>query len=149
MLGGETAVDFIALDAEKEKLLLENLALKEGLSSVEQKVSEAVEKINELFLNLLSSPFQVRQARSRSRGGSRSGSDVEGSDDRMNQSGTSRGTRTASVSSSVSDEDVVLASQVRESLKQVKIECLNLPRFPSPSQGAPRCNTQCSRGGVR
>jgi len=38
VLGGETVVDFVALDAEKEKLLLENLALREGLSQVEQKV---------------------------------------------------------------------------------------------------------------
>ena len=31
-------VDFIALDAQKEQLLLENAALKEGLSSVQRKV---------------------------------------------------------------------------------------------------------------
>jgi hypothetical protein len=38
VLGGETVVDFVALDAEKEKLLLENMALREGLSQVESKV---------------------------------------------------------------------------------------------------------------
>ena len=41
ILGGETAVDFIALDAQKEQLLLENAALKQGLSSVERKVRDA------------------------------------------------------------------------------------------------------------
>merc|ERR1711991_617997 len=38
ILGGETAVDYIAMDEEKEQLLLENAALREGLSSVERKV---------------------------------------------------------------------------------------------------------------
>lgn len=41
ILGGETAVDFVALDQENQKLMLENEALKEGLNDVEQKVRKA------------------------------------------------------------------------------------------------------------